>query len=122
MALIRTGMFFTFLFWIFRRIYGILFLSDSVKLRKFEIFLKKIRGFKEIFFGQNSAQISSWMTYYSTELDQKQNTPWKPYFYFIISERTYEALNVLRTLEKDIANEEFNENTIQAVCHCYKVC
>nr|CAD2141598.1 unnamed protein product [Meloidogyne enterolobii] len=40
--------------------------------------------------------------------------------YFIILDRTNEALNILRNLETDLADEEFNENTIQAVCHCYK--
>jgi len=40
---------------------------------------------------------------------------------FIILDRTNEALNILRNLETDLADEEFNENTIQAVCHCYKV-
>uniref|UniRef100_A0A1I8B2C7 N-terminal acetyltransferase B complex subunit MDM20 homolog n=1 Tax=Meloidogyne hapla TaxID=6305 RepID=A0A1I8B2C7_MELHA len=34
--------------------------------------------------------------------------------------RTSEALNILRILETDLTDEEFNENTIQAVCHCYK--
>uniref|UniRef100_A0A914MQ58 N-terminal acetyltransferase B complex subunit NAA25 homolog n=1 Tax=Meloidogyne incognita TaxID=6306 RepID=A0A914MQ58_MELIC len=38
----------------------------------------------------------------------------------IILDRTNEALNILRNLETDLADEEFNENTIQAVCHCYK--
>ncbi|KAF7632889.1 hypothetical protein Mgra_00007748 [Meloidogyne graminicola] len=38
----------------------------------------------------------------------------------IRTERAHEALNILKTLENDIVDEEFNENTIQAVCHCYK--
>jgi hypothetical protein len=38
------------------------------------------------------------------------------------AERAAEAMPILNSLEKTIAeDEEYNENTMQALCHCYKV-
>lgn len=42
---------------------------------------------------------------------------------FPILERSAEALPLLKTVENELAKEEeFDENTVQALCHCYKVC